>query len=156
MMLRAGTPSVPSSAIGKVTSPPAVASSVAGDERTGEGTADSAAGPELSLGGCVVSLDQGALMAPSQNIAPRVRFGISATKMRPATSVRIPDKKARNGVSSRWSAKCSGIHASVGFSSVWKWFFVPTLTCVTEQIASAIKDRVALDDTMLLAGPSLS
>src|SRR6478672_8436438 len=75
-------------------------------------------------------------------------------KMRPATSVRIPDKKARNGVSSRWSAKCSGIHASVGFSSVWKWFLVPTLTCVSEQIASAIKDRVALDDTMLLAGPS--
>ena len=79
MMLRAGTPSVPSSVIGKVVFPPAAASSIAGDERTGDGTADCAAGPELSLGGCAEGIDQGVSMTPSQKIAPRVRFGTSAT-----------------------------------------------------------------------------
>ena len=68
-------------------------------------------------GAAAVAGDQGALIAPSQKIAPRVRFGISATRMRPAISARIPDKKARNGVSSRWSVRGCGIHASVGASA---------------------------------------
>src|SRR6476619_7345308 len=104
IMLRAGTPSVPSSAIGKVIFPPAVASSIAGDERTGEGTADWAAGTELSLGGCVAGLDQGVSMTPSQKIAPRVRFGINATRMRPATRARITDERSSTGFSVDWSA----------------------------------------------------
>jgi hypothetical protein len=60
-MLRAGTPSVPSSAIGKVTFLPAIASSVAGAERTGAGIAAWDAGMGNSLGGSIVGLDQGVL-----------------------------------------------------------------------------------------------
>src|SRR6478672_2467355 len=103
MTLRAGTPSVPSSAIGKVISPPADASSMAGDESTGVGTADGGA-TALSLAVIVEDLDQGILTAPSQKIAPRVRFGISATRMRPATNVRISESVSEdNGVA--WSAR---------------------------------------------------
>src|SRR6476661_4300931 len=113
MMLRAGTPSVPSSAIGKVMSPPAVASSVAGDERTGEGTEDWAAIPEFSLGGCVAGLNQGALIAASQNIAPRVRFGISATRMRPATNARIAERVSKE-LSGVWSTGPRLAHVTSG------------------------------------------
>ena len=106
MMLRAGTPSVPSSAIWKVTSLPPVNSSVAGAERTAGGIADRAAGKGLSLGGSVTGLDQGALITPSQKMAPRVRLGSSATKMTTATSARILDEKVSSGIGGVWSANC--------------------------------------------------
>jgi hypothetical protein len=96
MMLRAGTPSVPSRAIGKITCSPTVASSVAGAERTAGGTADRDAGTGLSLGASVTGLDQGVSITPSQKMVPSVRLGSSATRIRPATSVRSPGEKARS------------------------------------------------------------
>src|SRR6478672_4220741 len=97
MILRAGTPSVPSSAIGKVMSPPADASSAGGDESTGAGTTDGRAT-------VVGDLDQGILTAPSQKIAPSVRYGVSAMRTRPATPARISESVSEdNGVA--WSAR---------------------------------------------------
>src|SRR6516165_7938630 len=103
MMLRAGTPSVPSSAIGKDISLPADASSVGSDESTGVGTSDRGA-TVLAAAVCMGDLDQDVLTAPSQNIAPSIRFGMSATKMRPATNARMADKESGDtgGV---WSAR---------------------------------------------------
>jgi hypothetical protein len=103
MTLRAGTPSVPSSAIGKATSSPAVASSVVGAERTGRGIADCNAGVGIMLGGNVTGLDQGVFITPRSKMAPTTRFGSSATKTRTATSVRIPDERVSNRLRGVWS-----------------------------------------------------
>ena len=43
----------------------------------------------LSLAGSSRDIDQGISTAPSQKIAPSIRFGISATRTRPATNARI-------------------------------------------------------------------
>ena len=89
--------------MGKVISPPADASSVGGDESTGVGTTDGGA-TVLSLAVIVGDLDQGILTAPSQKIAPSIRFGISATRTRPATNARISESVSEdNGVV--WSAR---------------------------------------------------
>src|SRR6478672_13268706 len=90
MMLRVGTPSVPSSAMGKVISAPGAASSVGGDESTGIGTTDGGA-IGLSLAVIIGGLDRGVSTAPSQKIAPSIRFGISATRTRAATKARISE-----------------------------------------------------------------
>src|SRR5262245_66524884 len=96
MMLRAGTPSVPSSAMGKVIWPGAEASRVGGDESTGVGSAESAT--VLSL-----AFDQGVSAAPSQKIAPSIRFGISATRTRLATNARMSRSEER-----RVGKECGG------------------------------------------------
>src|SRR6476659_10003211 len=118
MMLRAGTPSVPSSAMGKVISPPGDASSEGGDESTGVGTADGGA-TVLSLAVIAANLDPGISTAPSQKIAPSIRFGVSAARTRPATNARISESVSEgNGV--LWSVRrgCTLTHEipCVGFS----------------------------------------
>jgi len=118
MMLRAGTPSVPSSAMGKVIFPPADASSEGGDESTGVGTADGGA-TVLSLAVIVGDLDHGISTAPSQKIAPSIRFGIRAARTSPATNARISESVGEgNGVV--WSGRrgCTFTHETpcVGFS----------------------------------------
>src|SRR4249920_1219295 len=118
MMLRAGTPSVPSSAMGKVISAPGDASSEAGDERTGIGTADGGA-IGLALAMIMGDLDRGISTAPSQKIAPSIRFGIRAARTSPATNARI-SKSVGEGNGVVWSGRrgCTFTHETpcVGFS----------------------------------------
>jgi hypothetical protein len=77
MMLRAGTPSVPSSATGNGTVSPAMALSILGAERTGAGT--------VWLNGTARNRDK---------IAARVRFGRIAIRIRTAISFRRPEETA--------------------------------------------------------------
>src|SRR5262245_49535334 len=102
-MLRAGTPSVPSRAIEKDIALPADASSVGGDESTGVGTSDWGA-TVLAPAVCMGGFDQGVLTAPTHKIAPSIRFGKSARRMRPATNARTTEKVSGDtgGV---WSAR---------------------------------------------------
>ena len=105
--------------MGKVISPPADASSVGGDESTGVGTADGGA-TVLSLAVIVGDLGQGISTAPSQKIAPSVRFEISAMRTRAATNARISESVSEDsGVV--WSARpgCTLTHETpcVGWST---------------------------------------
>src|SRR6476646_10399544 len=121
MMLRAGTPSVPSSAMGKAISAPGEASSEGGDESTGVGTADRGA-IDLSLAVIIGDLDQGISTAPSQKIAPSIRFGISAMRTRAATIARISESvsedsgvvwSARPGFTLPHETRCVGFSTAV-------------------------------------------
>src|SRR6185312_13169405 len=84
MMLRAGTPSVPSSAMGRFTSSPAVASSIVGAERNARGSD----GVGFALGA-----DQGVSITPRKKMAPRGRLGRIAIRTRIAMRARGPGDK---------------------------------------------------------------
>src|SRR6476646_2327430 len=117
MMLRAGTPSVPSSAMGKAISAPGEASSEGGDESTGVGTADRGA-IDLSLAVIMEDLDRAISTAPSQKIAPSIRFGISATRTRAAINARMSEDtgilcSARPGFPLTHETPCVGFSTAV-------------------------------------------
>src|SRR5262249_3437673 len=89
--------------IGKDISLPADASSVGGGESTGGGTSDWSATTVLAPAVCMGDVDQGGLTAPAPKIAPSIRFGTSARRMRPATDARMTEK-ASGDTGGVWSA----------------------------------------------------
>ena len=97
MMLRAGTASVPSSASGNGTFSPAKAFNVVGDDKTGAGSVDCALGSSFSV--IATGVDHHV-----PKIAARVKICSAATKIRPAISRAMPERRANLRVASGLSS----------------------------------------------------